>query len=321
MAQETETHIEGKSLEEEESMIPMVSVIIPTYNRAHLVGRAIQSVLDQAYQDLEVLVVNDGFADNTEEVVGSFNDSRIHYIHHDENRGCSAARNTGIAVARGEYLAFLDSDDEWLPETLQRPLGILQNADENVGLVYSGFVYVYPNGKVKRHKEVLNGVSVGWTSRWLVKRKVFQEVGRFDETMPALEDAEVSIRICQKYAALYEPSIMMRYYVTKNSVSKNAKNTRLAVDKLIKSYKDIVTRDELANWYLMLGNSYVIEGKMGKGRALLFKAASLCPLNVRRYPIFFAALLGRRTYLWLKRRRALARGIVWKQNGGEKRER
>lgn len=104
---------------EKSEKIPTVSVVIPTYNRAHLVGRAIQSVLNQTYQDFEIIVVDDGSTDNTEEVVKSFNDPRIRYIRHDQNRGGSAARNTGIKMARGEYIAFQDSDDEWLPEKLE----------------------------------------------------------------------------------------------------------------------------------------------------------------------------------------------------------
>ncbi len=98
---------------------PTVSVVIPTYNRAHLVGRAIQSVLNQTYHDFEIIIVDDGSIDNTEDVVKSLNDPSIRYTRHDQNRGGSAARNTGIKMARGEYVAFQDSDDEYLPEKVE----------------------------------------------------------------------------------------------------------------------------------------------------------------------------------------------------------
>ncbi len=97
---------------------PMVSVIIPTYNRAHVLGRAIRSVLDQTYQDFELIVVDDGSSDHTGEVVATFADPRIHYLRHEKNRGAAAARNTAIKTAQGEYIASLDSHDEWLPEKL-----------------------------------------------------------------------------------------------------------------------------------------------------------------------------------------------------------
>src|SRR4030043_1337098 len=101
---------------------PTVSVIIPTYNRAHLVGRSIRSVLNQTYQDLEVIVVDDGSKDNTAEIVRGITDPRIVFLKHEKNRGVSAARNTGLKAARGKYIAFQDSDDEWLPQKLEKQL-------------------------------------------------------------------------------------------------------------------------------------------------------------------------------------------------------
>src|SRR4030042_5052103 len=106
--------------------MPTVSIIIPTYNRAHLVMRAINSVLDQSFQDFEIIIVDDASRDNTEKMVSGIRDKRIFYIRHEKNRGGSAARNTGIKQARGEYIAFLDSDDEWLPEKLEKQLKVLE---------------------------------------------------------------------------------------------------------------------------------------------------------------------------------------------------
>lgn len=288
--------------------LPTVSVIIPTYNRAHLVGRAIQSVFNQTYQDFEVIVVDDGSTDNTEEVVENFRDHRIRYMRHSENCGYPIPCNTGIKVARGEYIAFLDSDDEWLPEKLRHQLNIFQEANEDVGLVYSGFVRVYANGKVKKHKDSLKGILVGFPSRWLVKREVFENIEGFDETVAALSDAEISIRIQQKYAVLYDPSIVMRYYVTEASFSRNFKAIRLAAKELIRRYEDVVTRDELADWHFMFGKACIMEGDMSKGIISLLKAVSLCPLRRRYYLPLLAALFSHKGYLWLRRlKRALAR--------------
>jgi glycosyltransferase involved in cell wall biosynthesis len=105
-----------------------VSVVIPTYNRASLLGRAIKSVLEQTYQDFEIIVVDDASTDNTEEVVRNLRDRRIRYLRHEKNRGGSAARNTGIRAAWGQYIAFQDSDDEWLPEKLKKQMEVLAAA-------------------------------------------------------------------------------------------------------------------------------------------------------------------------------------------------
>ena len=122
-----------------------VSVVIPTHNRANLVGRAIQSVLDQTYRDFELIVVDDASTDGTEEVTKALNDNRIRYIHHMMNRGASGARNTGIENANGEYIAFLNDDDEWLPEYLDQMISFLEAKDRSIGLVYCPFYRIDPD--------------------------------------------------------------------------------------------------------------------------------------------------------------------------------
>ncbi len=105
---------------------PLVSVIVPTYNRADLISYTLDSAIKQSYKNLEIIVIDDGSVDNTEEVVKAIGDPRICYICHPSNRGGSAARNTGIEVARGEYIAFLDSDDLWAPEKIELQLALIQ---------------------------------------------------------------------------------------------------------------------------------------------------------------------------------------------------
>jgi glycosyltransferase involved in cell wall biosynthesis len=122
---------------------PSVSVIIPTYNRQHMVDRALGSVLNQTYRDVEVIVVDDCSSDDTEQVIARIDDTRIRYMRHEINRGAPAARNSGFAAARGMYVAFLDSDDEWLPEKLEKQLNLFHIAPDTVGVVYAGFSYVY----------------------------------------------------------------------------------------------------------------------------------------------------------------------------------
>src|SRR5262245_46961170 len=105
--------------------MPKVSVIIPTHNRADFLRDAIFSVLNQTFQDFEIIVVDDASTDNTSEVIGAFNDERIRYLRHDTNKGGSAARNTGILNSQCDYIAFLDDDDQWLPEKLAKQVDTL----------------------------------------------------------------------------------------------------------------------------------------------------------------------------------------------------
>ena len=128
--------------------MPKVSVVIPTRNRAAFLQAAIQSVLNQTFQDFEIIVVDDASADQTAQVIQSFTDPRINYIRHETNKGQGVTRNDGINQASGEYVALLDDDDEWLPEKLEKQVRLLDSSPSKVGLVYTGFCKV--DGSSKR---------------------------------------------------------------------------------------------------------------------------------------------------------------------------
>ena len=167
---------------------PTVSIIIPTYNREQLIARSIKSVLNQTYQDFEIIIVDDASTDNTEEVISNFNDKRIRYIRHEKNKGAAAARNTGIRAARCDYIAYQDSDDEWLPEKLARQMELLEDASPQVGVIYTGFwktenhrrTYIpfswvsQKNGDI--HKELLKGNFIG-SPVVLTKKECFRQGG------------------------------------------------------------------------------------------------------------------------------------------------
>ena len=116
---------------------PMVSVILPTYNRASLIARSLESVLNQSFADFEVLVVDDGSTDETASVVAEFCDPRVNYIRLPNNAGAAAARNVGIRISKGRFLAFQDSDDEWFPENLAKHMSVFEQNSHKLGVVYS----------------------------------------------------------------------------------------------------------------------------------------------------------------------------------------
>jgi len=290
--------------------MPKVSVIIPTYNRAHLVNRAIRSVLGQTYQDFEIIVVDDCSTDNTKEVVKSINDRRICFICHEKNRGSAAARNTGIKASKGEYIAFQDSDDEWLPEKLEKHMEIFEKAPDHVGVVYSGFYL--RNGEQKKYvpgsnikikegniyEELLKRNSVG-TPAAVVRQTCFEKVGMFDECLPSLEDWELFIRISKYYTFKFIDEPLINAYYSPGGVSAN-KIAPLNAYKLILE-KHIYTlkknRHSLANMQYSVGNLLCQAGNMCEGKVYLLQALRSNPLNIKYMVAAATSLFGKSAYL------------------------
>jgi len=190
---------------------PTVSVIIPTYNRANLISRAIRSVLNQTYSDFELIIIDDGSTDNTEDIIRQFQekDKRIKYIKHDKNKGGSAARNRGIKIAKGKYIAFQDSDDEWLPEKLNKQVDSIEKLPLNIwGGTYCSFYY-FINGNTRMievtkrgnfKKELLNReVDIGASSTILLSKLAIDKIGLFDESFKKHQDLEYLIRFFRIY--------------------------------------------------------------------------------------------------------------------------
>lgn len=185
----------------------LVSVVIPAYNRATIVSRAIRSVLAQAYQKWELIVVDDGSKDRTDLAVKAFADPRIRYLRHTKNRGQSAAQNTGIRSARGKYVAFLDSDDEWLPDKLAEDMKVLEAAGPAVGMAYSGKMLVDESGGVllvrmptlrgRVYQDLLAWDFIGTCSRVTARKDVLEAVRGFDESLVNCQDWDLWLRVAK----------------------------------------------------------------------------------------------------------------------------
>ncbi|MBO8173073.1 MAG: glycosyltransferase [Bacillaceae bacterium] len=186
----------------------MISVIIPVYNREQFIAEAIDSVLNQTYPQVEIIVVNDGSTDETARVLNTYRD-KIRYIEQ-ENRGPSAARNTGIRAARGDFIAFLDSDDLFLPEKLAEQIRLFDQ--ENVGLVYSWYYKLDYNKKRKRllrpcfsedrqimQKQLLERTHTIRTSTVMMQKNCFHDVGLFNERYFYSQDWDMWLRTASRY--------------------------------------------------------------------------------------------------------------------------
>lgn len=200
-------------------MRPRVSVVIPTYNRADVLPRAVKSVLTQTFQDFEIIIVDDCSKDNTAEVVAKFTDPRIKYIRHDRNKGGNAARNTGVKAALGSFVAFLDSDDQWLPEKLERQLTVFNNPA--IGLVYCGLIFIGPGkGEASRwfvrcgqdfRQDLLVSNFIGTTSAVIVRRGLLKEINGFDESLKSCQDWDLYLRLSKLCEFGYVEDFLVRY--------------------------------------------------------------------------------------------------------------
>ena len=210
-----------------------VSVIIPTYNREKTILRAVESVLNQTYTDLEVVIIDDGSTDGTADIVNGIEDERIKYVVLEENGGPSNARNVGVQMAEGEWIAFQDSDDCWHNDKLEKQMEYAKK-NPRYSLVYCMSMNCFQDGrKLAAPVEPLPDVMEGRMVRTLLKRNVvdtptmfmkrecFLDVGGFDVTYNALEDWEFMTRFARAYEIGYVPEILMESYMLNDGVSSN----------------------------------------------------------------------------------------------------
>jgi glycosyltransferase involved in cell wall biosynthesis len=233
---------------------PAVSIVIPTYNRAALLGRSIRSVLGQSYRDFELIVIDDGSTDGTRDVVAGFRDRRVRYVPLARNKGAAAARNVGVRMARGKFLAFQDSDDEWLPSKLAKQMSAFERGSVRLGVVYSDMQRVMsdgteiyfaapgaPSGRLIDPANRFYQVGNLGVQSSVIKRECFEAAGRFNEELPAFEDLEMFIRLSRRcdFYHLREP--LVKYYDTQG-VSKDAYACWVSRKKMLKLYfREILT--------------------------------------------------------------------------------
>lgn len=268
---------------------PHISVIIPTYNRASMLGRAIQSVLDQTYRDFELIVVNDCSSDNTEEVVMSFADERIRYIRHPSNKGGSAARNTGISSSRGDYIALLDDDDEWLPNKLEMQVDLLDRLPEDYGVVYSGY-RAEQRGEILGeyspiyrgdvYHQMLKGCFIG-SPTILIRKICFEKAGRFDETLPSCQDWDMWIRLAKYYKFDFIPEVLAVYNIHGDQIKFNPSKYVYGVNKVLAKYREDFSKNKkiLSYQYKYLAILYYAVGDKAEGTRFMLKSIKLNPLQ------------------------------------------
>ena len=255
-----------------------VSVIIPTYNSAAYVVEAVESVLNQSFRDLEIIVIDDGSTDDTESVLSAYR-TKLRYIRQ-PNSGVAAARNRGIEESRGRYVAFLDADDTWLKDKLERQLAALASGS-NHRVCYTAFTLVDSNlsplGTVRSNRAgstledlLLRGNVIGSICTVLCERSLFETVGGFDDRLSQCADWDMWVRLAAQTEFLYldEPTVTYRQHEL--NMSRNAPlleqdsvcvlEKGFAMPGLAESIKS-QSRAAFARNYMVLAGTYFHAGR------------------------------------------------------------
>jgi glycosyltransferase involved in cell wall biosynthesis len=292
-----------------EDSIGLVSVILPTYNRERLVGRAIQSILNQTYANFELIVVDDCSKDNTKSVVTDFQDCRIRYIWHEKNRGAVAARNTGIRVAKGEYIAFQDSDDEWLPEKLEKQMMAFDSASSDLGVVYTGY-WLIANGIITYspilddmkqiegdiHDALLLTNFIG-TPTTVVRRECFEKAGMF-ENLPRLQEWGLWLKISKYYKFKFINEALVNAYRQSDGISSNMNAYIVARKYILDKYFEEISKKAklLSRHYFEIGTLLCFNGEVDEGRRYFFRAMRTNPFDVKLQLSILTSIFGQNVY-------------------------
>jgi glycosyltransferase involved in cell wall biosynthesis len=275
---------------------PLVSIVIPTYNYGHYVIEAVESALAQTYSAIEIIVVDDGSTDDTRQRLAHYSD-RIRYIHQ-ENKGLSAARNTGIAAAKGEYIAFLDSDDAFHPRKTEIQMFHLTH-DSDVCMIGTGMfsdeprVWAdYTSGTATMHDvslEELIMASRFAPSSVVARRECFESAGTFDTNLRSVEDRDMWIRIAARYRIGMIDQALTWYRVTPGSMSRNPERMEQCEDGVLK--RAFATLPQLKGRWLLRRKAlsmaafsaaimYREAGRTTKALARCFRSLIKWPLSI-----------------------------------------
>ncbi|MEX2454606.1 MAG: glycosyltransferase [Rhodospirillaceae bacterium] len=294
---------------------PKVSVVLPTFNRADILPTALDSALAQTYGNFEVIVIDDGSTDGTADLMRRYNDPRLRYLRQSENRGVGAARNLGIREAAGSLISFLDSDDAWRADKLERQVALFEERTGSTGLVYCGVETTdgRENSRIDlpvhrgylHSRLLLSNVIVGGSCA-MIRREVIPTVGYFDESLPAIEDYDFWVRIARFYSFDFVAEPLVRYF---DRVSGDPEQDALrrsrnfvanfrARDMFYERYRHEMERAGVEHLFLMETARRHLRWPSGdreRGRRTMIRAVAIRPTEREAYPWLAYALLPEQT--------------------------
>lgn len=289
----------------------LVSVILPTRNRATLLRRAVASVLAQTYRDFELIVVDDGSSDTTPQVLAGIADTRLRVIRRDSDHGVTAARNAGIREAQGALLAFQDDDDIWLVDKLEKQMRALQAAPPSVGWCLAGYIRLKPQectyiGGERFFRDVSfghGGSRVGLdqsliaTPNWLLRKEVLDRSGLFDERLRAWDDWELALRVrgATQCIHLDEP-LYIQDHCAGGGVSMAPKARVDGMRIIMEKHSELWANqpDVLARHYFLIGRGASVLEPAPAGRRELWLSLRLQPFKFKTWLALFLAYVAPR---------------------------
>lgn len=285
----------------------LVSIITPTYNRAGFIGEAIKSVLAQSYPHFELIVVDDGSVDDTRAIIEAFGDERIRYFYQ-ENQGQSVARNLGLGEASGAFICFLDSDNVWFPDKLEKSLEVLQARPE-VDIVYGDCVTIDEQGReisrknMRRHSGRIahlmlkdNFVSMNTT---MTRRRCFDEMGGFSGRRRVADDYDLWLKFSARYQFCYIPEYMAYYRVMDDQISSDKVNrfrtNEAIVRDFLRDYPEAVSakeaREGLSAFYLRKARHFASVRNRAESFPAIFYALRYTPFSLAAWKGLVRVLL------------------------------
>lgn len=294
---------------------PLVSIITITYNRADLIHRCIESIQRQTYPNYEHIIVDGNSTDNTKEVIEAYNDPHIIYIKLD-TRGPQVQMKAGSEVAKGKYVTFLDDDDEYLPEKIEKQVKLFETEPDDVGVVYCWMTYYKnddPNTPIRIHQTELRGFVgdiapsyplISGTPTMMLRREVYNEFGgAFDDSIGIpMSDWEFMARVCQKYNVDYVPESLVKVYVdhghkrlSTNFYQDKARKGIIFHSHFLKCFADVFERNPqyAAFHYEQLSRNHAILKERGKAFQYWKLYAKVSNNYLRLFKSFCHIILGK----------------------------
>lgn len=273
---------------------PLISVVIPTFNRADVILKTLLSVLNQTYRNIEVFVVDDASTDNTAEVISTVNDPRVHFITLDKNSGGTRPRNEGIIRSTGEYIALLDSDDQWLENKLEQQLNYLKSKSGNGRVCMTAKINKRPEGEYIRRNKPFQGYSTIMeylllgndfqTSTLLIDAEIAKKTG-FDPQLRKHQDWDFALRLEERHAQFFYFNEPLTIYDDSNSIA------RISSDG--KHEKSLIWLDNIKNrvpsyiyygfYAKIIADSYLLFDKKIKGLSIYLKLLFSGKIKIKHF--------------------------------------